>query len=79
MVTAFGLQKGKTNLTSGSYSEVFLVHAVEDSVISITWDPNQSDSSSDQIEMTAGTDFRIKPGVNGATVTIQSGKVHIEG
>ena len=77
MVTAFPLQKGYTNLTSGTYQSVFLVHAVEDSTITVSWDANTNENISDTIEMTAGSDFMIDGSKHNTSITITSGKVHI--
>jgi hypothetical protein len=77
MVTAFPLQKGLTNITSGSYGNIQLIHAVEDSTIDITWDANTDDSATDTINMLAGSDFMVGASYDNTIITVSSGKVHL--
>ena len=77
MVTAFPLQKGLTNLTSGSYTNILLIHAVEDATIDISWDANTDDNVTDTINIPAGSDFMIGASKENTIITISSGTVHL--
>jgi len=78
MVTAFQLQKNLTNLTGGTFRNILMVHANEDSSFDLTWDEGKPDELTDTINMVAGSDFMIGSGKEGASITITSGNVHLQ-
>lgn len=68
---AFPLFPGYTNLTSGTYENVRLIHCVEDGEVSVTWADGTEEPA---LAMLTGDDFAFP---SGTSVTISTATCHI--
>ena len=71
IIQCLELQKGQINLTTGTIpAGTHIIHSIEGGSITLSW----SDNTTDTVDMIAGEDYAVR----GCSVTINSGKYHID-
>lgn len=69
-IQAFPLQQGKIGITTGSHSDIDIIHCIADGSITLTW----YDGNTDAVACVAHDDYCVK---NAKTVEITSGTFNL--